>query len=185
MVWAGLKLSKSIVYIFHTELKWGDIRLTPKVYDQKSVNCDWRSFFSVAKNRGPLYGPQIWDKAKQFFACHRKCLLRVLRVVWDLTGDQRILKRSYFYVENRRLGKIISTFFRFMFREIEIWLQNQIKRNSSLLSLCLAYFRLPVRSQTTPSTHTRHFLITCKKPFGSISNLLPVKWSSVLVFLKF
>ena len=40
-------------------------------------------------------------------------------------------------------------------------------------------------SKTTLSTRTRHFLITCKKLFDScISNLWPVKWSSVFDILK-
>ena len=91
-------------------------------------------------------------------------------------------------------------FFYFLLLEIEIWLQNQIKRiilgikttifiwiwrifeNKNITSsgryhCFLVYFRFfrhfrsPVTSKTTLSARPRRFPITNKKPFDDISNL--------------
>ena len=94
-------------------------------------------------------------------------------------------------------------FFNFLLQKIEIWPQNQIERiilgikptffvwipriwkNKNITSSGRYHFfkvyfrffghiRLPVRSQTTLSTRTRHFPITCNKSFGSMSYLWPL-----------
>ena len=90
-----------------------------------------------------------------------------------------------FYTRNDAFHLILMSDFDFTpqkMKKIDIFFD-------SLLFLTLKYyffghFRLPVRSDTTLSTRTRHFPITYRKPFGSISNLWPVKWSSVFGILK-
>ena len=103
--------------------------------------------------------------------------------------------------------------FYFLLREIEIWLQKQIKRGLfrvknlrfssgygylkkikishhlafiAVFSLLSVFRTLPVIVQvsnypqyTHQTSHT-----TCQKPFGSVFNLWPIKWSSVVGYLK-
>ena len=66
----------------------------------------------------------------------------------------------------------------------------QIKMSHHPLSLFLVYFRffghfrLPVKSQTTLSTRTRHFPITCEKPFSSSQIFGPWSGPPFLAILK-
>ena len=166
----------------------------------------------MPKTEDHLTGHRFKLSSNGFMYVIGKCLMRVLRVVWDLTGNRKSLRKNHTLTLKTIGCEIKCQFFPFLLREIEIWLQNQIKRTiSGIKPTFFAWIRriskikishhlaiitifgllplfrvLPVIGHVWnyPQNTHQSFSYHMQKKFGSISNLWPVKWSSVFGILK-
>ena len=57
----------------------------------------------MPKTEDHFTGHRFESSSNGFLYVIGKCLMRVLRVVSDLTGNRKSLEKSYFNVENNRL----------------------------------------------------------------------------------
>ena len=82
----------------------------------------------MPKTEDHFTGHRFEKEPNGFLHVIGKCLVRALRAVWDLTCNRKCPKKNYTLTLKTIGCERKCQFFHFLLREIEIWLQNQIKR---------------------------------------------------------
>ena len=84
--------------------------------------------------------------------------MRVLRVVSDLTGNRKGLRKNHTLTLKTLGCEIKCQFFHFLLREIEIWLQNQINRIISCIKQTFfVWIRRIWKNKNIKSTGQYHY----------------------------